>query len=267
MISFPNAKINIGLHVVSKRTDGYHNLETVFYPVQLADALEVVETRRRKFTFSGIPIDGAIENNLIYKAWKLLSEDFNIPPVHFHLHKAIPFGAGLGGGSSDAAFALKMLNDFFKLELTMAQLEKYASQIGADCSFFMHNKPLIAKGIGDQFSPLEIDLSAYQIIIVKPNVSVSTPEAYRNVAPAKPEFDLTTLPKLPVEEWKNEVKNDFENSVFLQYPQIKKLKDLLYSAGAVYASMSGSGSAVYGIFRHSPTNIDKLIPEGVFIYP
>ena len=267
MISFPNAKINIGLHVVSKRTDGYHNLETVFYPVQLADALEVVETRRRKFTFSGIPIDGAIENNLIYKAWKLLSEDFNIPPVHFHLHKAIPFGAGLGGGSSDAAFALKMLNDFFKLELTMAQLEKYASQIGADCSFFMHNKPLIAKGIGDQFSPLEIDLSAYQIIIVKPNVSVSTPEAYRNVAPAKPEFDLTTLPKLPVEEWENEVKNDFENSVFLQYPQIKKLKDLLYSAGAVYASMSGSGSAVYGIFRHSPTNIGKLIPEGVFIYP
>ncbi|MFW6277564.1 MAG: 4-(cytidine 5'-diphospho)-2-C-methyl-D-erythritol kinase [Prolixibacteraceae bacterium] len=266
MIIFPNAKINIGLNVVSKRTDGYHNLETVFYPVPLSDALEVVDTRRTKFTFSGIHIDGAIENNLIYKAWKLLAEDFEIPPVHFHLHKTIPFGAGLGGGSSDAAFTLKLLNDYCGLELNVTQLKKYASRIGADCSFFIQNKPVLAKGIGDQFSPLEIDLSPYRIIIVKPGISVSTPEAYRKVIPAKSAFDLAKLPELPVEEWKNAVENDFEKSVFLQYPQIKKLKNSLYEAGAIYASMSGSGSALYGIFRHSPVNIDKFIPDGLFVY-
>ena len=266
MITFPNAKINIGLHVVSRREDGYHNLETVFYPVQLSDALEMVESSEIQFSFSGIPIKGPVENNLVYKAWKMLNDDLDIPPVHFHLHKTIPFGAGLGGGSSDAAFALKMLNDFFKLGLNSERLEKYAGQIGADCTFFIHNKPVLAKGIGNEFSPVNIDLSSCEIVIVKPEVMVSTPEAYRNIAPSKPGFDLHQLSGLPVREWKNVVVNDFEKSIFPRYPEIEKLKDALYKAGAEYASMSGSGSAVYGIFRHSPTIIDKFIPKGIFIY-
>lgn len=267
MIAFPNAKINIGLHVVSKRPDGYHNLETVFYPVELSDALEMVESKKITFTFSGISIEGPTENNLVYKAWKLLNADFDIPPVHFHLHKVIPFGAGLGGGSADAAFALKMLNQFFSLQLNTMQLEKYAAQIGADCTFFVHNKPVFAEGIGNQFSPVSIDLSNYKIVILKPETGVRTPEAYRNIVPGTPTFDLKKLQQTDVEDWKTFVKNDFEKIVFQQYPEIEKLKNILYETGALYASMSGSGSAVFGIFRHLPANFDKFIPKGVFIYP
>lgn len=266
MITFPNAKINIGLHVVSKRPDGYHNLETVFYPVQLADALELVEADEMQISFSGIPVGGKMEDNLVYKAWQLLQNDFNMPPVRFHLHKAIPFGAGLGGGSADAAFTLKMLNDHFKLGLSPQQLENYAAKIGADCSFFIQNNPVFAEGTGNEFSPVEIDLSAYKIVILKPKCSVSTPEAYKNIVPAKPKVNLKEISNWPVEEWKNVLVNDFEKSVFPRYPEIKKLKDFLYEEGALYACMSGSGSAVYGIFRHLPTDIDKYIPEGVFIY-
>jgi len=266
MIAFPNAKINIGLHVVSKRPDGYHNLETVFYPVKLSDVLEMVESQKITLTFSGIPIDGPPESNLIYKAWKLLNADFNIPPVHFHLHKVIPFGAGLGGGSADAAFALKMLNQYFSLQLELTQLENYAAQIGADCTFFIHNKPVFAEGIGNQFLPVNIDLSNYKIVILKPETGVSTPDAYRSIVPATPTFDLTKLNQIGIEEWKRIVINDFEKSVFPQFPEIERLKNILYERGALYASMSGSGSAVFGIFRHLPANFDKFIPEGVFIY-
>ena len=267
MITFPNAKINIGLHVVSKRPDGYHNLETIFYPVQLSDALEMVEAKETKLSFSGIKIDGQPEKNLVYKAWELLRTDFDIPPVHFHLHKAVPFGAGLGGGSSDAAFALKMMNDYFSLNLANKQLANYASQIGADCTFFIYNKPVFAEGIGNQFSTVNIDLSDYKIVIIKPEFGVSTPDAYRNIKPAEAKFDLKQLENIPVEEWKNVVKNDFEKSVFPGYPKIEILKKKLYEMGALFASMSGSGSAVFGIFRHLPTNIDNYIPQGVFIYP
>ena len=266
MISFPNAKINIGLNVVEKRPDGYHNLETIFYPVKLSDALEVVEAGETSFSSSGIEIDAVPESNLVYKAYSLLCGDFNLPPVKMHLHKVIPFGAGLGGGSADAAFALKMLNDYFTLGLTTTQLEDYAARIGADCPFFIQNKPTFAHGIGDRFKSVNLDLAAYEIVIVKPPFSVSTPQAYRNIVPAKSDFNLLKIDQLPIEEWKSVVKNDFEKSVFPQFPEIEDLKNKLYEAGAVYASMSGSGSAVFGIFRHLPINLDKYLPKGIFIY-
>ncbi|WP_372649232.1 4-(cytidine 5'-diphospho)-2-C-methyl-D-erythritol kinase [Draconibacterium sp.] len=266
MITFPNAKINIGLNVVEKRPDGYHNLETIFYPVKLSDALEVIEAEETAFSSSGIEIDSTAENNLVYKAYSLLAGDFHLSPVKMHLHKVIPFGAGLGGGSADAAFALKMLNDYFGLGLTTIQLENYAARIGADCPFFIENKPTFAHSIGDQFKPVNLDLSAYEIVIVKPPISVSTPQAYRNIVPTKPGFNLLEIDQLPIEEWKTVVKNDFEKSVFPQLPEIENLKENLYEAGAVYASMSGSGSAVFGIFRHLPTNLDRFLPKGIFIY-
>ncbi len=266
MISFPNAKINIGLNVVSKRTDGYHNLETVFFPVKLADALEIVEADEFAFSSSGIEIGGAAKSNLVVKAYDLLKKDFELPPVKIHLHKMVPYGAGLGGGSSDAAFTLKMLNDQFELGLKNDQLERYASKLGADCPFFIQNKPVFAHGIGNQFEQTTLDLSDYKIVIAKPAVSVSTVEAYRNIVPAKPEFDLRNLAQLPIHEWKDVVKNDFENTVFPQYPVIQELKQSLYEAGALYASMSGSGSAVFGIFRHLPANPDHNLPAGIFIY-
>jgi 4-diphosphocytidyl-2-C-methyl-D-erythritol kinase len=266
MIVFPNAKINIGLNVVSKREDGYHNLETIFFPLKLADALEFVETDETKLTTSGIQIDGAPEQNLILKAYNLLRADFNLPPAHFHLHKVIPFGAGLGGGSSDAAFTLIMLNDYFNLGLSPQKLEFYASQIGADCPFFILNKPTFATGIGNKFHNIELDLTDYEIVILKPNIAVSTIEAYKNVIPRNPKFRLTEIIKTPVEEWKNLIVNDFEKSVFRKYPQIAELKQLLYDFGAGYASMSGSGSAVFGIFHHLPASLDKKIPEGILLY-
>lgn len=266
MISFPNAKINIGLNVVEKRLDGYHNLETVFYPVKLADALEFVEAKNTRLTISGIQVDGDPENNLIIKAYRLLRRDFQLPEIHFHLHKVVPFGAGLGGGSSDAAFALKMLNKHFNLNLDYQTLERYAAGLGADCPFFISNKPTFAHGIGDQFESINLDLSEYSIVIIKPAFSVSTVEAYRNIIPQKSEFDLRKIASLPVEEWRRVIKNDFEASVFPQHPQIRELKHQLYDLGAVYAAMSGSGSAVFGIFRRLPTDFDNYLPKGIFIY-
>jgi 4-diphosphocytidyl-2-C-methyl-D-erythritol kinase len=263
MIVFPNAKINIGLHVVSKRPDGYHNLETIFYPVQLSDALEMVEATETSISFSGLPVDGPPGNNLVLKAYQLLKNDFDLPPVQFHLHKVIPTGAGLGGGSSDAAFTLKMLNDFFNLKLNTEQLKTFAAHLGADCPFFIENKPAFATGIGDQLSPVEIDLSGYRIVILKPDVSVSTANAYQNINSSEPDFNLQKLAELPVNEWKNVVQNDFERSVFPLFPEIKKWKKKLYKLGAEFASMSGSGSAVFGIFRHLPTDFDKSIPPGI----
>lgn len=266
MIVFPNAKINIGLNVVSKRPDGYHNLETIFYPVELSDALEMVEAKETILTTSGIQIEGPPSENLILKAYNLIKKDYNLPPVKFHLHKAIPFGAGLGGGSSDAAFTLKMLNEYFNLGLTMEVLEKYAVQIGADCPVFIQNKPTFASGIGNEFKDVDLSLSSFKIAILKPKISVGTPEAYRNVTPGKPKISLDEAIKNPIETWKESIVNDFEKSVFLQYPEIADLKKLLYNQGAVYASMSGSGSAVYGIFRDLPTNLTDKIPSGIFIY-
>ncbi len=266
MISFPNAKINLGLNVVEKRTDGYHDLETVFYPIQLRDVLEIMKSDRFEFKSTGLIIDGNSYDNLVVKAYWLLQEKFDLAPIKIHLHKVIPFGAGLGGGSSDAAFMLKMLNEMFNLGLTVSELEKYAGQLGADCPFFVQNKPVYATGVGNQFSPLELSLHKYSIVVVKPPFSVSTAEAYGNIVPKASGFSLEGLNSLKIEEWKNMLRNDFEEPVFKIYPEIAEIKTKLYESGAIYASMSGSGSAVFGLFRHLPMNFESLFPETYFIY-
>ncbi len=249
MICFPNAKINLGLTITDRRADGYHNLESVLYPIQLHDALEVVESDELSFTSSGLAIPGNADSNLCVKAYHLLAADFSIPPVHIHLYKHVPIGAGLGGGSADAAFFLKLMNDKFKLSLSVEQLEAYASRLGADCPFFIKNKPAFATGIGNQLQGITLDLSSYYLVLVTPDVHISTAEAYRGVNPATPVYSLLESIQKPVSVWKNFIANDFEKHLFEAYPQIRALKSSLYEAGAVYAAMTGSGSSVVGIFE------------------
>jgi 4-diphosphocytidyl-2-C-methyl-D-erythritol kinase len=263
MIVFPNAKINIGLNVVSRREDGYHDLETVFYPLPYTDALEMAETGVTGLTVSGIRIDADPDDNLVLKAYNLLKKDFDLPPVQFHLHKVIPPGRGLGGGSSDAAYTLRMLNDYFSLGLPHDLLSGYAALTGADCPYFIQNKPVFAEGKGDKLTPLNIDISKYHIIVLDPGCFVSTRQAYENVVPVKPRFCLKELPGIPVDQWKDLIVNDFETTVFEKFPVIKDYKEMLYGLGAVYASMSGSGSSVYGIFGQLPQNLKKIIQKSI----
>jgi 4-diphosphocytidyl-2-C-methyl-D-erythritol kinase len=253
MICFPNAKINLGLHIVSKRPDGYHNIETIFYPIPLHDALEVVpaETNETTFSQTGIPVDGNPDDNLVMKAYRLLKKDFDLSGMAIYLRKQIPFGAGLGGGSADAAFMLKLLNDFAGLGLSVKQLEEYAGQLGADCPFFIQNSPVFAEGVGNIFTPVTVSLKGYHLVLVKPDIHVSTKEAYAGVTPRQPAFRLTEIARLPIEEWKNHIVNDFEEGIFARYPAIGAIKQDLYKQGAVYASMSGSGSSVFGIFERN----------------
>jgi 4-diphosphocytidyl-2-C-methyl-D-erythritol kinase len=252
MIAFPNAKINIGLNIINRRADGYHNLETVFYPVMINDALEIVESDKLSFESSGLEIPGRAEDNLCLKGYHLIKRDFGIPPVKIHLHKHIPIGAGLGGGSADAAFFIKLVDEKFDLGLTVGQLENYARHLGADCAFFIQNKPVFAFDKGDEFEPIKLDLSKYKIVVVMPPVHVSTAEAYSGVKPAPVKHSLMELIDEPVTEWKNFIKNDFETSVFKNHPAIRGVKAALYEAGAIYASMSGSGASVFGIFDATP---------------
>lgn len=260
MIVFPNIKINLGLSITEKRPDGYHNLETVFYPVALEDALEIraLSEADKKITLHqyGMEIAGNPEDNLVAKAYSLLDKEFHLPPVEIHLYKHIPSGAGLGGGSSDAAFMLKLLNGHFHLNLSEEQLEIYAATLGADCAFFIKNKPVYAEGIGNIFSPIELSLKGYQIMIVKPDVFVSTREAFANIHPHHPEYPVKEVIRRPVAEWKDTLINDFEASVFPQHPVIGEIKKELYNQGALYASMSGSGSSVFGLFAP-----DAALPE------
>lgn len=251
MICFPNAKINLGLNIVSKRSDGYHNIETVFYPIPVKDALEIVPAPAFSFSQTGIPLEAPPEKNLVVKAWNRLKETYALPPLEVHLLKAIPFGAGLGGGSADAAFMLKLLNEYSSLGLTEETLEEIASTLGADCPFFIRNQPVFASGRGDLFEPVEVSLKGYRLCLVKPDVSVSTPEAYSMVTPALPARSLKEIVCQPVNTWKDLMVNDFEKSVFPRYPVIRQIKETLYEAGALYASMSGSGSSVFGIFDKS----------------
>ena len=257
MITFPNIKINLGLSITEKRPDGYHNLETVFYPVALEDALEIRTNpeAQQKFTLHqhGMEIAGNPENNLVVKAYLLLDKEFHLPPVEIHLYKHIPSGAGLGGGSSDAAFMLKLLNEHYNLQLSDKQLEDYAATLGADCAFFIKNTPTYAEGIGNIFSPIELSLKGYRIMIVKPDVFVSTREAFANIRPHRPEYPVREVIRRPVAEWKDTLINDFEASVFPQYPVIGEVKEELYHQGAIYASMSGSGSSVFGLFAAGTT--------------
>ncbi|AMM50338.1 4-diphosphocytidyl-2C-methyl-D-erythritol kinase [Rufibacter sp. DG15C] len=254
MIQFPNAKINIGLQLVEKRPDGFHNLVSCFYPVGWTDALEILPTTgEASFTLSGLPVPGEPTQNLCWRAYELLKKDYELPAIQMHLHKVIPMGAGLGGGSADAAFTLKILNDLFALNLTPEQLENYARQLGSDCAFFIQNKPVLAVEKGDVFEPLTLDLKGWHIVLVYPNFGNSTAEAYAGVLPQFPEKSLKTLLVQAPNTWKDAVVNDFEASLFPKYPVLAEVKEQLYSLGAEYASMSGSGSTMYGLFRESPT--------------
>ena len=263
MLLFPNCKINLGLNITKKREDGFHNIETVFYPVNWCDALEIIEVEggSDKFTFShtGLKIEGHLEENLIYKAWELLAKIKPLPPIKVHLHKNLPMGAGLGGGSSDAAFFINQINKQFNLQLSTEQKNTIASQLGSDCSFFINNKPVLAKAKGNEFSDVKIDLSAYYILVVYPNIHSNTKDAYSGVIPAPAKKDLkTVIENTDITKWKDELNNDFEKTVFIKYPHIKKLKEDIYSSGALYACMSGSGSSVFGIFDKQPKlNFDK----------
>jgi 4-diphosphocytidyl-2-C-methyl-D-erythritol kinase len=253
MITFPNAKINLGLNVLGKRADGFHNIETVFYPVQWCDVLEMIPDHEAKkntsFKTSGIKMYNVNKENLCLLAYHLLAEKYNLPPVKIHLHKIIPVGAGLGGGSSDAAFSLVMLNNLFDLKLTDEQLQDYATKLGSDCSFFIHNKPVFASGKGNEFEEIKLSLKNYFIILVKPKVHISTVKAYQHIIPKKPVASLKELIRQPITKWKETIQNDFEESIFKEFAVIRNCKSKLYNHGAVYASMSGSGSSVFGIFK------------------
>ena len=271
MLVFPNCKINLGLHVVNKRPDGYHAIETVLYPLGWHDALEIIEgkDRHRPFAFeqSGRRIDGPQENNLVYKAWKIISQEKKCPPVSVHLYKNIPMGAGLGGGSSDAVYFINALDQKFELGLSQETKIRIVSGLGSDCAFFIKNLPVFAVGKGDEFTGMDIDLSGYYILAVHPSIHSNTKEAYEGLAPGSPAYDLkAVIAQKPVRAWKDLVVNDFEASLFKKHPEIKALKDQLYAAGALYASMSGSGSAVFGIFEkdpnlHFPTNYSYCLQK------
>ena len=262
MITYPNAKINLGLNIVEKRPDGYHNLETIFYPINLQDALEVTQLDGEgeyALTLSGTPIEGDPDQNLVVKTYRLLKKDFpDMPAIDIHMYKHIPTGAGLGGGSADAAFMIKLLNEKFKLGLSIEKMEEYAATLGADCAFFIQNKPVFASGIGNIFEPIQLSLKGYYLVLVKPDISVSTKDAFSLIQPMKPSQSLREIVRMPVETWRATMKNDFENSVFQKYPEIAAIKDKLYDMGAIYASMSGSGSSVYGIFREQVEFVDEI---------
>lgn len=252
MILFPNAKINIGLNITERRPDGYHNLETIFYPINLKDALEVVAGDKLNFTSSGLGIPGRVEDNLCVKGYHMLKKDFDLPPVNIHLHKNIPIGAGLGGGSADAAFFIRLMNEEFKLGLSIDEMTGYARRLGADCAFFIENKPVYAFEKGDEFEPVKLDLSAYKIVLVMPDIHISTSEAFGGIKPAPVKDSLLELITEPITEWKRHIKNDFEISIFKNHAEIRGVKAALYQAGAIYASMSGSGASVFGIFSEMP---------------
>ncbi len=260
MLVFPNCKINLGLHVTRKRTDGYHDILTAFYPLPLTDCLEIVAAEETGFSAYGIPIPGDAANNLCLKAYQLLSDDFGLPPVAIHLLKNIPTGAGLGGGSADAAFTLKVLNEMFHLGLNAAQLSSYALQLGSDCPFFLENRPCIATGRGELLSPTNIYLNDYHILLVKPDIHIPTALAYAGIKPSPAAADLAEILSGPPHTWKGNLCNDFEAVVFGAHPRIREIKAQLYEAGAAYAAMSGSGSAVYGIFA-KPPDTTKLFDD------
>ena len=267
MILFPNCKINLGLRVTAKREDGYHDLETVMIPVKgLCDALEILPAGKGGcvFSTSGLALDSPAEKNLCVGAYRLMHERYGIGGVKMHLHKHIPFEAGLGGGSSDAVFALKMLNETFALNLPDTELESLAGELGSDTVFFVKNRPMLAQGRGEILTPVELDVKRYYIVIVKPPFGVSTAEAYAGIVPSNPTIPLVKILSGSMYEWKDQLKNDFEGTVFQRYPEIAEVKQRLYACGAVYASMSGSGSAVFGLFEDEPEKVQ--FPGTYFVY-
>ena len=259
MINFPIAKINLGLNVVSKREDGYHNLETVFYPVPIKDALEVFPMEdgfpsdvRCDLKVTNLFIDGDEQKNLVVKAYNMIAQDYELPRVHVHLYKHIPTQAGMGGGSSDCAYMIRLLNEMFSLGMSDEKMIGYAARLGADCAFFIKAQPAYAEGIGEKLQPISIDLSGYKMLVVRPNIPVSTKEAFSLITPQVPKKNCLDIVRQPIETWKDELVNDFERSVFAIHPEIGRLKEMMYEQGAVYAAMSGSGSSVFGLFRDTP---------------
>ncbi|MFC3562471.1 4-(cytidine 5'-diphospho)-2-C-methyl-D-erythritol kinase [Pedobacter jamesrossensis] len=265
MLSFPNAKINLGLNITEKRADGYHNLETVFYPINIKDTVEIIDAEETSCKIYGIDIPGDANDNLCLKAYQLIKADFEIPAQQINLLKNIPVGAGLGGGSADCAFVIKLINEKFGLGLSVGQMESYARKLGADCAFFIENKPVYAFNKGDEFEKCEVDLSAWFKVLVKPPVHVSTADAYALVKPQKPLQSLKEIIHLSPTTWKNKVINDFEQSVFAKYPQIHQIKTSLYDAGATFALMSGSGSSVFAIFNE-PVKLPELEKDNLVYY-
>lgn len=254
MVVFPNCKINLGLSIHEKRKDGFHDLETVFYPVKLNDILEIIPARSSEktieFSASGIPLDGATENNLCVKACQLIRNDFpHLPAVKIHLHKAIPAGAGLGGGSSDAAFTLMLLNEKFQLGIPEEQLFSYALQLGSDCPYFLKNKPCFASGRGEILQEINIDLTGHKIALINPGIHINTGWAFSQLTPQRKVSSIKEIILQPIEKWKDALQNDFEAPIFNSHPEIKNIKEELYKMGAAYAGMSGSGSTVFGIFN------------------
>lgn len=249
MIVFPTCKINLGLQILRKRADGYHDLDTCFYAIPWTDILEIVPAQTLSFQATGAQIAGNPDTNLCLRAYHALQKDYALPPVSIHLHKIIPMGAGLGGGSSDGAHTLRLLNAIFSLQLPAEKLMDYAAQLGSDCAFFVQDQPMRGTGRGEVLSPLHVSLTGKFLLVIKPDIHVSTAEAYRGVTPHVPLQSVPEILQLPIDQWKNYLINDFEKSVFAAHPQLQNIKDLLYAAGAQYASMSGSGSAVFGIFE------------------
>lgn len=254
MVLFPNCKINLGLHITRKRDDGYHDLETIFYPMGIKDVLEIIPApgadQEIIFSGSGLPIQGNPMDNLCIKAYHLLKKDFpNLPSIQMHLHKQIPMGAGLGGGSADGAFALQLINQLYHLGISEEQLIQYALALGSDCPFFIINQACLGKGRGEILERISLDLSDYQFLIVNPGIHIGTGWAFSQIRPKPVEFSLKSLISQPIATWKNVISNDFEAPVMAAYPEIAQIKKDLYHAGAIYASMSGSGSTLYGIFE------------------
>ncbi len=252
MLCFPNAKINLGLNIIERRSDNFHNIATVFYPIPLSDILEIIHSENNlnkvELKITGMQISGDSERNLCVKAYYLLDKEFDLPPITIYLHKLVPMGAGFGGGSSNGAFTLTLLNQLFELGLADDQLVGYAEQLGSDCAFFIHNKPAFGTGKGNVLTDIQVDLSGKYLVLVKPDIFISTAEAYAGVNPVKLKHSIPELLKHPITDWKQLVINDFEESIFLRHPEIKIIKNDLYKWGALYASMTGSGSAVFGIF-------------------
>lgn len=266
MVVFPCCKINLGLNVVERRPDGYHNLETVFYPVPLNDNLEVLTASHLTSTYllheTGIRLEGSGDNNLVVRVLETLRETYpQIPPVEIWLHKRIPAGAGLGGGSSDAAFMMRLLNTQYNLGMNDEDMEYRLSRIGADCAFFNKCVPAFATGIGDQLIPINLTLAGWNLVLVKPNIHVSTREAFSMISPHRPEKSLLESLNRPIETWRETVFNDFEKSVFIHHPEIAAIKSTLYDMGAVYASMSGSGSCVYAFFHDRQPEVREIFAD------
>lgn len=264
MLTFPNAKINLGLYITEKRSDGFHNLETIFYPVNFNDVLEIVPSATTQLHLSGLPVVGRKEDNLVWKAYELMQRKCGnqLPALDIFLHKVIPSGAGLGGGSADAALMLQLINDFAQTGFSKEELAIMAAELGSDCPFFIYNQPMLGKGRGELLTPVLLDLSTYSIQIILPGIHISTAQAFAGMAPRHTTMDWDALCQTPVSEWKDMLYNDFETTVFKHQPRLQQIKTLLYESGALYASLTGTGSAVYGIFKKN----EKANPNLDYFY-